>query len=131
MMVLRGAEVSVMNTSITGRAPMRRPMTRSAWWALGLLAATVPVLVLAFAVVEAIAGAMGMGMGTPANADEVRAQEWLNYGFFAAVAAPLTASFVVGLRAGRRAHDAVALTAGLIAAAFLVAGTLTIVLSWT
>lgn len=130
-MVLRGAEVAVMNTSVTGRTPVRRPMTRSAWWALGLLAATVPVLVLAVAVVDAIAGGMGMGMGTPANADEVRAQEWLNYAFFAVVAAPMIASLVVGVRAWRRAHDAIALTAGLVAAAFLIAGTLTIVLSWT
>jgi hypothetical protein len=71
MLVLRGS-VSVADTSITGRTPMRRPMTQSAWWALGLLAATVPVLVL-IAVVEVIAGAMN-GHGDAANADGCRAQ---------------------------------------------------------
>jgi hypothetical protein len=120
-----------MNMSITDRQHGWRPMTRSAWWSLGLLAATVPILVLAVVVIEAIASSMGMGMGTPANADEVRAQDWLNYGFFAVVAAPMLASFLVGVRAWRRAHDAVALTAGLIAAAMLVGAAAIIVSSWT
>lgn len=109
-----------MNTSISERGHASKPMTRSAWWALGLLAATVPVLLLAVAVIEAVAGAMGMGMGTPSTPAEVEAQTWLNYGFFAVVAAPMVASFVVGLRAWRRGHDSIALTAGLISLALLV-----------
>ncbi len=119
-----------MNTSISHSRQARKPITPSARWALGLLAATVPVTLVAVAVIEAIAGAMGMGMGTPSTPDEVRAQDWLNYGFFVAVAAPLVASFVVGLRAWRRAHDAVALTAGLIAIALLVSGAAVVLVTW-
>lgn len=122
-----------MNASLTrgAREPsVRKPMTRNAWWALGLLGATVPAVVLGVVLVEAIAGAMGMGMGTPSTPDEVEAQTWLNYGFFAVVAAPMVASFVVGLRAWRRAHDSIALTAGLIALAMLVAGATAVVVTW-
>jgi hypothetical protein len=117
-----------MNTSVT-RKQQLRPMTRSAWWSLGLLAATVPVLLLAFGLVELIAGAMDMTMGTPVGDDEVAAQTWLNVGFLAVVAAPLVASFVVGLRAWRRERDAVAFTAGLAGAALLVLGTIPLVVS--
>lgn len=111
-----------MNTTLSRGQPARKPMTRSSWWALGLLAATVPVLLLAVAVIEAVASALGMGMGTPSTPAEVDAQTWLNLGFFVVVAAPMVASAVVGVRAWLRAKDAVALTVGLISAAMLAGG---------
>jgi hypothetical protein len=106
--------------------PVGRPdrASRSVSWSWGLIALTLPAGIVAVLLIEAIAAVSDLGTG-----EVLGAPDWVDYGFYAAVAAPLVAAIVVGLRGWRREHASLALRAALLAAFLLVVGTTLVVVS--
>jgi len=86
-------------------------------WAWGLIALTLPAGIVAVLLVEAVAAVTDLGAG-----ETMGASGWENVALFAAVAAPLLASVVVGVRGWRREGQSLALRAALVSAGLLVIG---------
>lgn len=93
-------------------------------WAWGLIALTLPVGIVAVLLVEAVAAVTDLGAGQTTGASG-----WENVALFAAVAAPLVAAVVVGLRGWRREGQSLALRAALVSAGLLVLGAALVLMS--
>lgn len=93
-------------------------------WSWGLIALTLPAGIVAVLLIQAVVAVTDLGAGEVPGAPD-----WVDYGFYAAVAAPLLAAVVVGVNGWRREHASLALRAALLAAFLLLVGTTLVVLS--
>ncbi|HEU4514764.1 MAG TPA: hypothetical protein VFR87_16770 [Nocardioidaceae bacterium] len=84
-------------------------------WAWGLIATALPAAIVALLLVEVVADATRWRSGLA---------------LYLAVALPLVASVVVGVRAWRRDRDGLGLRAALLSSGMLVVGTTLVVLTW-
>jgi hypothetical protein len=104
---------------LTGRTSAER-LDRGVAWALGLLLASFPLMLVLLAVAAWAAALFGIDLTSEEDRTD---QEVLNLAYMIAVLVPLAASAVIGLRAwrrrGRTAGLVIAGVAALVAAGFV------------
>ena len=114
-----------MSLSTSHKVPVRHTpssettLSPSVSWAWGLIAATLPIAVVAVVVLNAVADVIDVSSTSSA----------VGVALYLTVVAPLVASIVVGLRAWRREHERLALKAAVFSAWCVAVGTALVLLA--